>query len=128
MSEHIYFGDDYIALNLNVFEGVEIYHPFDTSQTVEIPFDRWEDIKSAIDKQYAEYKKSSEQEKRQSIKKQTLPPELIRKIRSIRKPSRLMFFLADTTKTGEKARFIVKNGDDVVSIDNYLNANYLYKK
>lgn len=31
-------------------------------------------------------------------------------------------------KTGEKARFIVKNGDDVVSIDNYLNAKYLYKK
>ena len=28
-----------------------------------------------------------------------LPPELIKKIRSIRKPSRLMFFLADTTKT-----------------------------
>ena len=116
MSEHIYFGDDYIALNLNVFEGVEIYHPFDTSQTVEIPFDRWEDIKSAIDKQYAEYKKSSEQEKRQSIKKQTLRKiyidgEYIKK-----------------SKTGEKARFIVKNGDDVVSIDNYLNAKYLSKK
>ena len=47
MSEHIYFGDDYIALNLNVFEGVEIYHPFDTSQTVEIPFDRWEDLTSS---------------------------------------------------------------------------------
>ena len=31
-------------------------------------------------------------------------------------------------KTDEKARFIVKNGDDVVSIDNYLNAKYLYKK
>ena len=31
-------------------------------------------------------------------------------------------------KTGEKARFIVKNGDDVVSIDNYLNVKYLYKK
>ena len=31
-------------------------------------------------------------------------------------------------KTGEKARFIVKGGDDVVSIDNYLNAKYLYKK
>ena len=31
-------------------------------------------------------------------------------------------------KTGEKARFIVKNGDDVVSIDNYLNAKYLDKK
>ena len=32
-------------------------------------------------------------------------------------------------KTGEKAaRLIVKNGDDVVSIDNYLNAKYLYKK
>ena len=31
-------------------------------------------------------------------------------------------------KTDEKARFIVKNGDDVVSIDNYLNVKYLYKK
>ena len=31
-------------------------------------------------------------------------------------------------KTGEKARFIVRNGDEVVSIDNYLNAKYLYKK
>ena len=31
-------------------------------------------------------------------------------------------------KTGEKARLIVKNGDDVVSIDNYLNAKYLLKK
>ena len=31
-------------------------------------------------------------------------------------------------KTGEKARFIVKNGDDVVSIDNYLNVKYLYTK
>ena len=31
-------------------------------------------------------------------------------------------------KTGEKARLIVKNGDDVVSIDNYLNAKYLHKK
>lgn len=30
-------------------------------------------------------------------------------------------------KTGEKARFIVKNGDDVVSIDNYLNVKYLIK-
>lgn len=119
MSEHIYFGDDYIALNLNVFEGVEIYHPFDTSQTVEIPFDRWEDIKSAIDKQYAEYKKSSEQEKRQSIKKQTLHEIYIdgERIEEVNNP-----------KTGEKARFIVKNGDEVVSIDNYLNAKYLHKK
>ena len=119
MSEHIYFGDDYIALNLNVFEGVEIYHPFDTSQTVEIPFDRWEDIKSAIDKQYAEYKKSSEQEKRQSIKKQTLHEINIdgERIEEVNNP-----------KTGEKARFIVKNGDDIVSIDNYLNAKCLYKK
>ena len=119
MSEHIYFGDDYIALNLNVFEGVEIYHPFDTSQTVEIPFDRWEDIKSAIDKQYAEYKKSSEQEKRQPIKKQTLLEIYIdgERIEEVNNP-----------KTGEKTRFIVKNGDDVVSIDNHLNAKYLYKK
>ena len=31
-------------------------------------------------------------------------------------------------KTDEKARLIVKNGDDVVSIDNYLNAKYLHKK
>ena len=31
-------------------------------------------------------------------------------------------------KTGEKARLIVKNGDEIVSIDNYLNAKYLYKK
>lgn len=31
-------------------------------------------------------------------------------------------------KTDEEARFIVKNGDEVVSIDNYLNAKYLYKK
>ena len=31
-------------------------------------------------------------------------------------------------ETGEKARFIVKNGDEVVSIDNYLNAKYLHKK
>lgn len=31
-------------------------------------------------------------------------------------------------ETGEKARIIVKNGDDVVSIDNYLNVKYLYKK
>ena len=114
MSEHIYFGDDYIALNLNVFEGVEIYHPFDTSQTVEIPFDRWEDIKSAIDKQYAEYKKSLEQEKRQPIKEQTLHEFNIEEV--------------DNPKTDEKARFIVKNGDEVVSIDNYLNAKYLYKK
>ena len=118
MSEHIYFGDDYIALSLNVFEGVEIYHPFDTSQTVEIPFDRWEDIKSAIDKQYAEYKKSSGQEKRQSIKKQTLHEINIdgERIEEVNNP-----------KTGEKARFIVKNGDDVVSIDSYLNAKYLHK-
>ena len=117
MSEHIYFGDDYIALNLNVFEGVEIYHPFDTSQTVEIPFDRWEDIKSAIDKQYAEYKKSSEQEKRQSIKKQTLHEIHIdgERIEEVNNP-----------ETGEKARLIVKNSDDVVSIDNYLNAKYLF--
>lgn len=34
---------------------------------------------------------------------------------------------SETYKTGEKARFIVKNGDDVVSIDNYLNAKYLIK-
>ena len=34
----------------------------------------------------------------------------------------------NNSKTGEKARFIVKNGDDVVSIDNYLNAKYLHKK
>lgn len=114
MSEHIYFGDDYIALNPNGFKGVEIYHPFDTSQTVEIPFDRWEDIKSAIDKQYAEYKKSSEQEKRQSIKEQTLHEFNIEEV--------------NNPKTDEKARFIVKNGDEVVSIDNYLNAKYLYKK
>ena len=119
MSEHIYFGDDYIALNLNVFEGVEIYHPFDTSQTVEIPFDRWEDIKSAIDKQYAEYKKSLEQEKRQPIKEQTLHEFNIEAVRIEE---------VNNPKTGEKARFIVKNGDDVVSIDNYLNAKYLYKK
>ena len=31
-------------------------------------------------------------------------------------------------KTDEEARFIVRNGDEVVSIDNYLNAKYLYKK
>ena len=119
MSEHIYFGDDYIALNLNVFDGVEIYHPFDTSQTVEIPFDRWEDIKSAIDKQYAEYKKSSEQEKRQSIKKQTLHGICIdgERIEEV-----------NNTKTGEKARFIMRSGDDIVAIDNYMNDRYLRKK
>lgn len=64
MSEYIYFGDDgddYIALNPKCFKGVEIYHPFDTYHTVRIPFDHWEDIKSAIDKQHAEYKKSLEQ-------------------------------------------------------------------
>ena len=83
------------------------------------PFDRWEDIKSAIDKQYAEYKKSSEQEKRQSIKKQTLHETYIdgERIEEVNNP-----------KTGEKARLIVKNGDDVVSIDNYLNAKYLLEK
>ena len=119
MSEHIYFGDDYIALNLNVLEGVEIYHPFDTSQTVEIPFDRWDDIKSAIDKQYAEYKKSSEQEKRQSIKKQTLHKIYIdgERIEEVNNP-----------ETGEKARFIMRGGDDIVAIDNYVNVKYLYKK
>ena len=119
MGEHIYFGDEYIALSLNVFEGVEIYHPFDTSQTVEIPFDHWEDIKSAIDKQYAEYKKSSEQEKQQSIKKQT-PHEIYINSEHIEE--------VNNPKTGEKARFITRFGDDVVSIDNYLNAKYLHKK
>lgn len=114
MSEHIYFGDDYIALNPDGFKGVEIYHPFDTYQAVNIPFDHWEDIKSAIDKQYAEYKKSLEQEKRQPIKEQTLHEFNIEEV--------------NNPKTDEKARFIVKNGDEVVSIDNYLNAKYLYKK
>ena len=119
MSEYIYFGDDYIALNPNGFKGVEIYHPFDTYQAVNIPFDHWEDIKSAIDKQYAEYKKSSEQEKRQSIKKQTLHEICINgeRIEEVNNP-----------KTGEKARFIMRGGDDIVAIDNYVNDKYLYKK
>ena len=119
MSEHIYFGGDYIALNLNAFEGVEIYHPFDTSQTVEIPFDCWEDIKSAIDKQYAEYKNHQSKKSDSQSKKQTLHEIHIdgERIEEVNNP-----------KTGEKARFIAKNGDEVISIDNYLNAKYLHKK
>lgn len=31
-------------------------------------------------------------------------------------------------ETGEKSRFVMRNGDDVVAVDDYVNDKYLYKK
>lgn len=64
--------------------------------------------------------------KRQPIKQQTL--DEFNNARQVACGSNVQVEPLTNPATGEKARFAVRNGGDVVAIDDYVNDKYLYKK
>lgn len=70
--------------------------------------------------------KANSDSKRQPIKEQAL--DEFNNARQVSYGNNVQVEPLNNPETGEKARFVVRNGDDVVAVDDYVNDKYLYKK